>query len=129
MKKTSAKWIIGLLVVCVVAPLAYQMYAKTQPGKLDGFAQCITDSGAKFYGAFWCPHCQAQKRMFGNSEKLLPYIECSTPDGQGQLEICKDAGVTGYPTWEFADGGERLSGEVELSVLAERTACTLPEGY
>lgn len=129
MKKTSAKWIIGLLAVCVIVPLSYQMFAKTQPGKLDTFAQCIADSGATFYGAFWCPHCQAQKRMFGNSEKLLPYVECSTPDGQGQLDVCKDAGVTGYPTWVFTDGGERLSGEVELAVLSERTGCALPEGY
>jgi len=20
-------------------------------------AECLTESGAKFYGAYWCPHC------------------------------------------------------------------------
>ena len=98
---------------------------RSQPGKLDTFAQCLGEKGATFYGAFWCPHCQNQKALFGNSAKLLPYIECSTSDGKQQLQICTDAGITGYPTWEFANG-ERLSGEVALKVLSEKTGCELP---
>lgn len=95
-------------------------------GKLDTFAACIKDSGTLFYGAFWCPHCQNQKAMFGASAKLLPYIECSTPDANGQLQICTDAGVEGYPTWKFPDGTTR-SGEVPLADLAEATNCALPQ--
>ena len=95
-------------------------------GKLDTFASCIKDSGALFYGAFWCPHCQNQKAMFGSSAKLLPYVECSTPDGKSQLPLCTDAGVTGYPTWLFVDG-TRESGEVSLEKLSEKTNCPLPE--
>ncbi len=90
----------------------------------DSFAQCLTDAGAKFYGAYWCPHCQAQKKLFNNSQKL-PYIECSTPNGQGQLPICIDAKITGYPTWEFADG-TRLDGERTLEELGTKTNCALP---
>lgn len=95
------------------------------PGKYDAFATCITESGAKFYGAFWCPHCTAQKELFGSSVDLLPYVECSTPDKTGQLQVCIDAKVQGYPTWEFADGS-RLSGEVSLKGLAQKTGCELP---
>lgn len=95
------------------------------PGNQDAFAQCIKDSGAKFYGAFWCSHCQAQKQAFGKSEKLLPYIECSTSDAKGQTDVCKDAGVTSYPTWVFTDGS-RLSGEQSHETLAEKTKCTAP---
>jgi hypothetical protein len=99
-------------------------------GKLDAFATCIKDSGAKFYGAFWCPHCQAQKARFGTSEKLLPYIECSTPDAQGQTQVCKDLGINTYPTWYFAsttsDTPDIVTGEQELTDLAERTSCPLP---
>jgi hypothetical protein len=57
----------------------------------------------------------------------LPYVECSTADGKGQLAVCKDAGVTSYPTWEFPDQ-TRQSGEVPLAILAEKTGCTLPLG-
>ncbi len=94
--------------------------------KYDDFAQCLKKADATFYGAFWCPHCQNQKKMFGASVSLLPYVECSTPDGNDQTQICKDKNITGYPTWIFADGS-KLSGEVELKTLAEKTNCTLPE--
>lgn len=116
--------VIGAL---IIAGFGGSVYMKYKPNELAGFAQCLADSGAKFYGAFWCPHCQAQKKMFGSSEKYLPYVECSTPDGQKQQQLCIDAGITGYPTWEFS-GGERLTGEVPLQTLAEKTGCVLPGG-
>lgn len=121
------KFIIFVLVVIVIIT-GLGIFLGNQPekvGKLDEFAKCIDNSGAKFYSAFWCGVCQNQKKMFGSSSKYLPNIECSTLDGQGQTEICKEAGITRYPTWEFSDG-ERLTGELELSVLAEKTACALP---
>jgi hypothetical protein len=90
----------------------------------DTFAQCLADAGAKFYGAYWCPHCQAQKKLFHNSKKL-PYIECSTPNGQDQTQQCIEAKITGYPTWELKDG-TRLDGEQTFETLAEKTSCPLP---
>ena len=98
--------------------------AKT-PGKYDEFATCIADSGATFYGTFWCPFCNKQKQSFGKSAKNLPYVECSNPD-QTQTEICIEKEITGYPTWEFADG-TRLSGLQDFATLAEKTSCPLPE--
>lgn len=115
-----------LIIILVFGALGiFYFYNKGQPGHYDEFAQCITDSGAKFYGAFWCGHCQNQKTMFGNSQKLLPYIECSTPDGRGRTSICEEDNINGYPTWEFADGSRR-EGEVPLSDLAQLTGCNLP---
>lgn len=118
--------IIGILILGVIATVLVRGPATPAgPGKLDGFAQCLEEKGAVFYGAFWCPHCQAQKKLFGSSAKLLPYVECSTADGAGQMQICKDNDVSGYPTWVFADGS-RLGGEVTLEKLAEKTTCVLP---
>ncbi len=119
---------ISLLVIAVfgLSVLNSKGSESAKSGKYDTFAQCIKDSGATFYGTFWCPHCQNQKKMFGSSAKLLPYVECSTADAKGQTQICIDKNITGYPTWEFADGA-RLSGEVELSTLAEKTSCVLPQ--
>jgi len=129
---TSYKNIFIAFGVIVVAAIGYSIYDKQQPGQLDTFAQCVTDSGAKFYGAFWCPHCQAQKALFGKSKDLLPYIECSTPDGNGQNAVCKDKAITSYPTWSFASTTstttDMLTGEQTLSTIAEKTGCTLPEG-
>ncbi len=97
-----------------------------EPGKFDSFAQCLKDKGLVFYGAFWCPHCQNTKAAFGSSAKLLPYVECSTPDGQGQLDVCKEKGIQSYPTWTFPDGS-KLEGEVPLTTLAEKSSCSMPQ--
>ncbi|MFA5830555.1 MAG: thioredoxin domain-containing protein [Candidatus Paceibacterota bacterium] len=96
-------------------------------GRYDVFAQCLKDSEAVFYGAFWCSHCQEQKKAFGDSARLLPYVECSTADMKGQTQICKDKKITGYPTWIFKDGS-KLSGLVEMNELSQKTGCALPGG-
>ncbi len=119
--------IIVLLVLGTIGTIFLQSNSvPLGPGKYDAFATCLKDKGATFYGAFWCPHCQATKKLFGSSAKLLPYVECSTADGTGQLQICKDKKIEGYPTWEFADGS-RLTGETTLQQLADKTACVLPQ--
>ncbi|MDP2651199.1 MAG: hypothetical protein Q8O98_01260 [bacterium] len=116
-------WII--VAILVVAGLVWLIRTPGKPGKLDTFAQCINDSGTKYYGAFWCPNCKNQEALFGRSAGLLPRIECSTPDGKGQLQVCQDAQIDGYPTWQFPDG-TRVSGTQTLEGLSEKTACQLP---
>ena len=119
--------IIGLLILGTIATVLLQSNSTPSgPGKYDTFATCLKDKGAVFYGAFWCPHCQAQKKLFGSSVKLLPYVECSTADASAQTQACIDKKIDGYPTWEFADG-TRLNGEIPLQQLADKTSCTLPQ--
>jgi thiol-disulfide isomerase/thioredoxin len=112
--------LVGIVYVIIAPP-------RVVASKYDSFATCIKDSGAVFYGAFWCPHCQAEKARFGSSEKFLPYVECSTPDGQGQTQICKDKGIETYPTWQFANSTTTVVGELELTDLAQKTSCPLPQ--
>ena len=128
MKITQQKIFFIIIVVLVLGAIITFMVDSrpTTPGKYDTFATCLKDKGAVFYGAFWCTHCQTQKELFGVSEKLLPYVECSTPDGNNQTQICKDKKIEGYPTWIFADGSI-LSGEIPLVTLAKKTSCILPE--
>jgi len=116
---------ITLLVVGAMAYIYKHESSGYNSDALTSFAQCIADSGSTFYGAFWCGHCQNQKAAFGGAQNLLPYVECSTPDGRGQLEVCAEAEIISYPTWEFPDGSRR-SGEVPLQTLAEATGCELP---
>lgn len=121
-EKTNSKGLYIVLAAIIIVPIILiNVLAKT-PGQHDALAQCINNSGAKFYGAFWCSHCQAQKAAFGKSAKLLPYIECSNPD-KTQTDQCKQAGITGYPTWVFPDESQ-VSGEVTLQNLAEKTSCS-----
>lgn len=118
--------LIGTGLLVVLGVFAYHTLRTEQPapGTYDTFATCIKQSGAMFYGAFWCPHCQEQKHLFGDAGRLLPYVECSTPDRQ-QTTACADARITSYPTWSFADG-ERMTGALPMATLAVKTGCALP---
>jgi hypothetical protein len=118
-------YFIGLAVVLIIAYFLWQNNNK--PGQYDEFAKCLAASGTKMYGAWWCPHCNNQKEQFGKSWKLFAdaggYIECSTSDRQ-QTEICRQAGIKGYPTWRFQDGSE-LSGEVDFYTISKKANCGL----
>lgn len=127
-------YIYGALIIVIIAGLVVAknishreggQVAQTAGTPYDTFAQCLGDAGAKFYGAYWCPHCQAQKKLFQNSTKL-PYVECSKPNGQAQTQICIDKKITGYPTWEFKDGS-RADGEQTFAQLSEKTGCAVPK--
>lgn len=121
-------WVfLGAIGVVVAGLVAASFMATSGPSTYDDFAKCLKESGATFYGAFWCPHCQATKRMFGSAAQYLPYVECSTPNGQGQLAICKDKGIQTYPTWTFANSTTTLTGERTMAELAAMTSCTLPQ--
>ncbi len=123
--------VIAILILGVIATVLLRNHQSgvVTPGKYDTFAQCLKDDGLKFYGAFWCPHCQAQKKLFGSSVKFLPYIECSTPDATGQTQVCIDQKIQSYPTWELKDG-TRLPTEneagVTLETLSAKSGCPLP---
>ncbi len=93
-------------------------------GKYDAFVKCLADKGVKLYGAYWCPHCQEQKKMFGDSFKYVNYIECTAEGSNKQNEVCVAAGISGYPTWIFADG-RKESGAKSLEELSKISGCAL----
>lgn len=123
-KMTKKCWLmIGALALVL---LGWVVYAKmtAAPGQYDALAKCISDSGAKFYGASWCPHCKTQKEVFGKSAKYLPYVECSMPGSNAVSLMCKNANIESLPTWVLPDGS-RLIGTQTIETLAEKTACQL----
>jgi glutaredoxin len=91
-----------------------------EPGPFDEFAQCITDSGAVFYGTEWCSHCKNQKALFSTSLSKIDFVDCDKNSSR-----CRENKITGYPTWIFGDG-TRASGTQRLTSLADKTGCTLP---
>jgi thiol-disulfide isomerase/thioredoxin len=130
MKLTSTHRLIGVALIGILL-MGGAIFMQSQKnavtdGKYTEFAQCIKNSGAQFFGAFWCPHCQDQKALFGDAAGGLPYVECSTEDKQDQTQVCKDAAITGYPTWKFSDGKEQ-NGLVPLQQLGDATGCALPQ--
>lgn len=125
MKKSTMYWLFGIIVV--LAGLVYFTRSgdSAVPGKYDDFAKCLTESGAKMYGAYWCPHCAEQKKMFGSSVKYIPYVECDPRGDNANEAACDAAGVDSFPTWIFADGS-KIGGTTSLRQLSIKTGCELP---
>lgn len=125
-------YLYGGIVIVIIAAIfliqngsAGDVSNKAPSEDYSEFAQCITNSGALFYGAYWCSHCQDQKEMFGDAADALPYVECSLPGNANSVtQECKDAGITGYPTWVFADNS-RASGTLSFQALSDATGCSL----
>lgn len=92
---------------------------------MNDFGECVSDSGAVFYGAFWCGHCNDQKDILADAMDSIEYVECSTPDGNSQTRECIDKAIKSYPTWIFGDGSFN-NGTLGLSELAAKTGCEVP---
>jgi uncharacterized membrane protein len=120
------RWLLqtGAAALIVIAIMHGQTRSAAISGDEDpylaGLAMRLAESGAVFYGASWCPHCQQQKAMFGASVERLPYVECS-PGGRGApaAPSCVGARVNVYPTWVFANG-DRVSEVLSTEDLARR---------
>jgi glutaredoxin len=89
----------------------------------ETLAECVSESGAVFYGAHWCPYCKRQRAAFEGFDERLNYVECAEPGQRKQTDECRKAGIRSYPTWELADG-TRLRGMLSLERLADATGCT-----
>jgi hypothetical protein len=92
---------------------------------LRELADHLRASKVKFFGAYWCPHCQQQKTAFGASAKRLPYVECS-PNGQrgAPATECIGAGIKNYPTWIINE--RRLERVLSPRLLARYTGFPAP---
>ena len=113
------------LALLASAPAAAEVRIHTN-FDLGDLARCIADSGATFYGAHWCPVCREQRESFGEHAASLPYFECyDGPKSAGMNDTCREAGVTGLPTWVFADGRVE-AGLMSPLALAAATHCLNP---
>jgi len=115
--------LVGVLVLIVVAIVLIAVFAggstKLNPA-VDTFAKCLASKNAVMYGAYWCPHCQNQKKLFGSSFQYVPYVECTQ-----DVAKCTAMNVQGYPTWIFSDGS-RVEGEQSFQDLSNKTGCPAP---
>jgi uncharacterized membrane protein/glutaredoxin len=91
-------------------------------------ARHLTKADAKMYGAYWCPHCQDQKQLFGKeASKQFTYIECDPAGKNAQPELCQAAKIASFPTWEI--DGKFYRGTQPLTELGRLTGYTGPQNY
>ena len=108
----------------------------SSPAEIE-LAKHLKQTGAKMYGAYWCPHCHDQKELFGKeAAAIYPYIECA-PDGvNSKTAVCqeiapkieKQTGQSfGFPTWEV--NGQYLTGTQQLTDLATKSGYQGPRNF
>jgi hypothetical protein len=98
--------------------------AKPADRRLE-LAMHLSQSGALFYGAWWCSHCNHQKELFGSkASAVLPYVECDRDDAGRKR--CQKAAVRAYPTWVI--GKERREGVLTLDELQAWLNTVAPKG-
>jgi hypothetical protein len=130
MKGPTSRWrtaLRALRLAVFFAVLVGMLSTPADPAgstKLDNFAKCVATKST-FYGSFWCPHCEDQKKLFGDSFKYIHYVECAVPRSRQISFECMAARIRVTPTWIFSDG-ERREGVQSLQQLGDKTGCRLP---
>ena len=121
-----AKTATAPAVVILLMHMSYTGVATKEDPTAVALANHLTKTGAKFYGAYWCPHCMEQKAYFGAAARRLPYVECS-PNGKDApvAKVCLDAGVDFYPTW-FINGQKYDKEVLSFQKLSELSGFTAP---
>ena len=83
----------------------------------SGLANHLTAMGAQMFGAYWCPHCQEQKKKFGDAFSEVDYVECDPGGENPRTQLCLDNNIEAFPTWVIND--EHHLGVHSLEELAE----------
>ena len=92
--------------------------------QVETLAKCLTKKNAIMYGAYWCPHCQKQRALFGDAFQYVKYQECDPKGENSNPKACETAGILNYPTWEIP-GHAKMEGEQTLEDLAKASSCQI----
>lgn len=120
--KEGKRFLLILSGAVVLILLVYFLIVYVLPGQsslAEPLAKCLQSKNVTMYGAYWCSHCQNEKKMFGQYFSYINYVECE--GASGNPEVCMAAGVQGYPTWKI--NGNTYSGEKSLLELKELSGC------
>jgi len=126
-KTWGANSLVTALIIAGVLHVWQNDLLRPENPRLKALAEHLDEQGAKFYGAYWCPACQQQKRHFGSSVERLPYVECS-PEGRGgpPAAACASRDIVQYPTWIIE--GRRFQGVLPPEELARYSGFDWDEG-
>jgi glutaredoxin len=95
--------------------------ANSSNNLLDEFARCLSEKETVMYGTNVCPHCQEQKKIFGDSFQLVRYVDCFQ-----NVAECQQKNIENVPTWIFG-GGEKIIGVQSIEELSRKTGCIYGE--
>ncbi len=109
---------VGTHLLYSLSPPTYAEHASTSSSDFQmKLAKHLTQKGAIMYGSFKCPHCNHQKRLFGNAFKYIRYVECHPKGPNANPSFCLAKGIRRYPSWEI--DGRFYEGMLSLEQLAK----------
>ena len=99
-----------------VSPLITTLSSKEK----INFAKFLNDNNIVMYSAYWCPHCNDQKQLFGKEavEELI-IVECAKDGKNNKYKLCQEKDIEGFPSWEI--NNKIYSGTRSLKELAKMT--------
>jgi uncharacterized membrane protein len=116
--------------------VAFSITEKSGEAEIE-LAKHLKAVGAKMYGAYWCPHCYDQKKLFGVAALTeIPYIECAKDGKDAQTQVCQDVfakieqetgNKAGFPTWEIQ--GKYYFSTQSLEQLAKASGYQGPSNF
>lgn len=80
-------------------------------------AQYLVQTKAKWYTTSWCTTCKHQQREFGQQAMSVLNQSGVIIDCEEQKDLCVNAGVHSYPTWELK--GQQYNRGFPLNELAQ----------
>ena len=111
----------GIIVVVVLFSSFFiqskELSARSNDTFQVGLAKHLRKIGAAMYGTYWCPHCNAQKELFGGAFNHIKYVECDSRGDRANPALCAEKGIRRYPTWEIK--GRFYLGAKSLQELSE----------
>ena len=100
-----------------------QVVVTIQSPDLVAFAQALTQSGARFFGADWNQATTDQRELFEDGAQHLDFIELTTP-ARNSNSIAIANNLTGE-TWEFGNG-LRVTGTLSLEEISQHSGIAIP---
>ncbi|PIQ92004.1 MAG: hypothetical protein COV70_01520 [Parcubacteria group bacterium CG11_big_fil_rev_8_21_14_0_20_39_22] len=121
MNKNNLYLVVAIIlsVIVVVTAVLYKNNEVEGSEVTDEFVACLNKNEVVMYGAYWCPHCDNQKKLFRDKWENVSYVECTEDPN-----LCIEKEIKGYPTWIIGDN-KYLVGVQSMESLAQATGCEM----
>ncbi|MGY4884153.1 MAG: DsbA family protein [Nanobdellota archaeon] len=115
MKSKTKSILATLIIIVVIAVIAFLVLSKKPPVTDAETAQCI-GSKSVLYTQLGCHFCEVQEEMFGENYQYLNVVDCWY-----NHQACIDYNITGTPTWIVKN--KKYEGVQTIDKLKEITGC------
>jgi len=115
MKKDTKIYLILTVIIVIIITSIYILKNPNGETIEEKTVKCIAEKSV-IYSSLNCGACKTQKQIFGAHYNLINEIDCFY-----ESQKCKDAGISGTPTWII--NNKQYQGVQSIQRLKELTGC------